>query len=215
MVVIEFPDVTRADESGLLAISGEVDPDYLLAAYRQGIFPWPIEEERLLWFAPPRRGILMFDEFHAPRRTLRELKSKRFEARRDTAFERVINLCANVERRGQDGTWITPKLIDAFIQFHHMGYAQSFETWDADGNLVGGLYGTRINNFFAGESMFNLASGASKFALINAVASLKAEGLTWMDIQVLSPLLNHFGAREVSRARFSRMLSLAIEPASR
>lgn len=209
-MIVEFPPLASADpESGLLAIGGDLEVGSLLLAYRNGIFPWPMDNGQLLWFAPPMRAILPFDEFHIPRRLQRHLKKANFTFRVNKNFPEVIRACAELRNRKDDGTWIIPEMIEAYIAFHQAGYAHSFETYNQDGQLVGGLYGVRIGNFFAGESMYYRESHASKFALIKTVNYMRREGLSWIDIQMLTPLLSSFGGREIPRHQFMEMLARA------
>ncbi len=216
MVIRAFPPLDQADETGLLAWGGDLDPQSLLLAYRNGIFPWPSSEKEipLLWFSPPERGILFFDKFHVPERDRRFLKQKKWQCTRDQAFPEVIRLCAQVPRvtlqKVETDTWIHPVMIDAYIQFHRIGYAHSFEVWDQDKKLIGGLYGVRIDRYFAGESMFHLESGASKLALIEAVSFLKTQGLSWMDTQMCTPLIKRFGGQLVCRDDFMNLLQRSL-----
>ncbi|NIR52332.1 leucyl/phenylalanyl-tRNA--protein transferase [candidate division KSB1 bacterium] len=208
---VKFPPVEFADESGLLAIGGDLDVDTLELAYRNGIFPWPVIEEPLLWFAPPQRAILEFDELHIPRRLQRSLRKADFTFDVNTDFPDVIRACARTKhRKGQRGTWITEDMVQAYIEFHRRGFAHSFEVVNSQGDLVGGLYGVWIGHYFAGESMFYKESNASKFALIKTVDYLKKRGLSWMDVQVLTPLLVHFGAKEIPRFLFMKKLQRAL-----
>ena len=207
---IRFPPVESARPDGLLALSRDIELGHLQAAYRSGVFPWPVDDGGVLWFAPPRRALLFFERLHVPRRLARSLGSAGFEFRFDTAFEEVIGHCATVGRKAQDGTWITPKLRRAYLDFHRAGHVHSFEAWSPDGRLVGGLYGVWLGKFFAGESMFHLQAGASKFALLHAVSHLRNHGLAWMDVQVLNPLTAAFGAEEVPRRHFMRLLRKAL-----
>jgi len=207
---IKFPPLEKADLDGLLAVSQDIDCDFLCSAYLQGIFPWPIEEEYILWFTPPERGILVFDNFKIPRRTQRYLKKDIFTFKVNANFDRVIENCANAKRKDQPGTWITEKLINAYKNFHKAGQAWSFEAYNQDGTLVGGLYGVGIGKYFSGESMFSLESNASKFTLINTVNFLKKHGLAWMDIQVVTPLLSSFGAHAIPRNEFLVLLKDAL-----
>ncbi|RMF69676.1 MAG: leucyl/phenylalanyl-tRNA--protein transferase [Calditrichaeota bacterium] len=211
-MITAFPPVERADpETGLLAVGGDLEVESLLLAYRSGIFPWPIPGQPVLWFAPARRAILEFSELHIPKRLARTLRRAPFRFAVDRDFEQVIRRCAaNPNRKRSSGTWITDEMISAYVRFHEAGFAHSFETYDEQDRLVGGLYGVWLGKFFAGESMFFLRTDASKFALIQAVAHLRAHGLTWMDVQVLSPFLKRFGAREVERAVFMQKLQRAL-----
>lgn len=211
-MIVKFPPVDTADEeSGLLAVGGDLEVGSLELAYRSGIFPWPIEGHPIYWFAPARRAIIEFSEFRIPKRLQRTLKKSPFRFEINSRFEEVIRACAEVKnRKGQNGTWITREMIGRYVAFHKAGFAQSFETLDTAGELVGGMYGVRIDNYFAGESMFYRQSNASKFALVEAVNHLQAEGLTWMDVQVLSPYLETFGAREIPRSQFMAKLRNAL-----
>ena len=201
-----FPPIEEADSEGLLAISQHINSEMLVAAYKTGIFPWPYEDNYILWFAPPKRAILKFSEFKISRRLLRHINSSNYEFRINTAFPEVIRSCASVKRPNQQGTWITKKIIDAYIDLHNAGYAHSFEIFNTDNKLIGGLYGIKINNFFAGESMFHTVRNASKFALCETVKYLKGHNLTWLDAQISNPFLESFGIKEISRNDFMIML---------
>ena len=204
-----FPPVEMADKDGLLGYGGELSVRYLENAYRHGIFPWPQEGLPVLWFAPPKRGILEFSNFHIPSRFLREVKSKGWEFKINHDFQSVICECARQKRKRQKGTWILPEMIFAYTDFHEAGFAHSFEVYEKD-RLIGGLYGVWIHHYFAGESMFHLESGASKFALIKTVEFLENKGLTWMDTQMVTPLIKSFGGREVSRDIFMKKLNRSL-----
>jgi len=210
MVIAAFPPVGDADEDGLLAVGGDLEIPSLLLAYRNGIFPWPLNARLLAWFAPPERGVLFFDRFHVPRSLRRERARSSLEFRIDTAFEEVIAACATVPRaRGPAGTWITPAMVRAYTALHRAGHAHSFEAW-ADGELVGGMYGVSINGMFAGESMFFTRSGASKLTLWFAVEHLMSRGATWLDCQMVTPVLGVLGAEEIPRAEFLELLQRAL-----
>jgi len=183
----------------LLAVGGDLEVGSLELAYRSGIFPWPVEDQPILWFAPAQRAIIEFSEFKVPKRLRRSLKKSKFRFTVNSRFEDVIRACG-----------ITREMIERYIEFHEAGYAQSFEALNESGELVGGMYGVRIENYFAGESMFFRESNASKFALIEAVNYLKAQGLTWMDVQILSPFLMQFGAKEIPRRIFMLKLRQAL-----
>jgi leucyl/phenylalanyl-tRNA--protein transferase len=204
--MLNFPSVELADEDGVLCIGGDLNSATLRAAYHQGIFPWPINEEfPIVWFAPPRRGVLLIEEFHIPKSVSKMLRCGKYECRVDTAFDQVISHCAN----RSDGTWITPDIISSYKKLHHEGAAHSVETY-LDDELVGGLYGVSWGKYFCGESMFHLRSGASKLALVYLVNSLRERGFEWIDIQNISPLFELFGAREIPRTRFMELLKNAI-----
>lgn len=211
MVIKKFPAVENADKDGLLALGGDLEVETLLNAYRHGIFPWPLQRDPILWFAPPKRAILDFTDFKIPKRLRRYLSQTHFQFRVDKNFEQVITECARMKgRRAQVGTWITPRMVQAYLDFHDAGYAHSFETYNQEGKLVGGMYGVWIGRFFAGESMFFREDHASKFALTQAVAYLKERGVAWMDIQMMTPLLSQFGAKEIEREAFMDRLKEAL-----
>lgn len=210
-MVVNFPPVEMADEMGLLAVGGDLEVGTLETAYRSGIFPWPVKGMPLLWFAPPKRAILDFSEFKLPKRLKRYLKKADFAFRVDTDFAGVIQACAKSQnRRRQQSTWITDEMIQAYIDFHKCGFAHSFEAINSNNELVGGLYGILIKKYFAGESMFYKKTNASKFVLIETVQYLKSLGISWMDVQVLTPLLKVFGAKEIAREQFMEQLQKAI-----
>lgn len=208
MALIRFPDPRRASPEGVIAIGGPLDADNLIHAYTQGIFPWPVEGLPLLWFCPPERAILEFEDLHVPRSLAREQRRTRLQFTIDRNFRAVIAACALVPRAHEEGTWITPDIVRAYCELHRRGRAHSVEAWD-DGALVGGIYGVDAGGAFAGESMFHLRPNASKLALLFLIEHLAARGLTWMDIQVMTPHMSAFGAKEVGRGEFLRKLSAA------
>lgn len=207
-MIVEFPPVEMADdETGILAVGGDLEVESLKLAYGNGIFPWPVKGQPLMWFAPRERAIIEFAEFVVPERLQRYLKKRNFSYRVNADFTAVIKACATSKnRKGQRGTWITTRMVDAYIRLHEAGFAHSFETINAKGELVGGLYGVCLGRYFAGESMFYSEPHASKFALIKTVEYLKSSGLTWMDVQVISPFLRQFGAKEIPRELFMEKL---------
>lgn len=204
-----FPPVEWANEDGVLAVGGDLSLVTLRTAYTSGIFPWPVEGLPLLWFAPPQRAVLFFDELHVPRRAQRELRKQPFEFRIDTAFEAVIRACA-AQREQAEGTWISDEMREAYIGLHQAGHAHSVETY-LNGELAGGLYGVSWGGYFSGESMFFHVDNASKAALIHLVQHLQQRGASWLDVQVINPFFDSFGAREVPRARFMKMLKEALK----
>ena len=206
-----FPAVeTALDEpNGLLAASPDLSPARLLAAYRQGIFPWYSEDQPVLWWSPDPRMVLFVDELRVSRSLRKVVKQQRFEIRVDTAFQRVMEACAMVPRPGQLGTWITPSIIDAYAQLHAQGYARSVEAWRA-GLLVGGLYGVAIGRMFFGESMFAHEPDASKVALVHLVAMLRAHGFPMIDCQQETAHLASFGARPIPRRAFAERLPALV-----
>ncbi|MCP4295316.1 MAG: leucyl/phenylalanyl-tRNA--protein transferase, partial [Proteobacteria bacterium] len=154
-----FPDPENAEPEGLLAIGGDLSPQRILLAYRMGIFPWYSLGQPILWWSPDPRLIVEPQCLHISKSLKRTLKSNKFSLRFDEQFQQVIENCAMVERRGQDGTWITKEMLEAYLTLHEMGYAHSVETY-FEGKLVGGLYGLSMGNAFFGESMFNHQSDA-------------------------------------------------------
>ena len=210
MTILEFPPVSEADENGLLAIGGDLEVDSLLLAYRQGIFPWPVSEQYLTWFAPPKRAVLEFSDFHIPKSLLKEKRKNWAKFAFNLNFENVIAACQELtNRKDQSGTWITPAIRSAYINLHQAGHAHSVECY-LNKKLVGGLYGVAIGQMFAAESMFYRHPGASKLCLWFLIDYLSSKGLNWIDIQVMTPLLAKFGAKEIDRERFSNLLAASI-----
>lgn len=207
--MIHFPDPREAGEDGLLCVGGDLQVETLVNAYSQGIFPWPQEGLPLLWFSPRKRGVLDFAEVHWPRRFLQEMRARPLRITFNRAFEQVIHECASVPRTHESGTWILPPIEGAYTRFHRAGYAHSVECWDDQDRLVGGLYGVFVAGVFAGESMFHHVNGASKRCLYALVEKLSAQGLTWMDTQMVTPVLETFGGKYISRDEFLARLAAA------
>jgi len=201
MPIVRFPDPHTASPEGVVAIGGDLHPDTLMSAYRQGIFPWPHEGLPLLWFSPAERGVLEFADLHVSRSFDRWRRRHALRVSIDTAFVAVMRCCAETPRPGQDGTWITREVLRAYTRLHRLGWAHSVEVWDGD-CLAGGIYGVEIDGAFAAESMFYRRPNASKLALLHLVDHLRARGLDWIDIQVLSPHLARFGAKAIDRDEF-------------
>lgn len=203
-----FPPAEDALDDGLLAIGADLSVERLLLAYRNGIFPW-FDDDVPMWWCPDPRFVLYPDELNVSKSMKQVIKRGSFECRINTSFDKVIANCKAVTREGQDGTWITNDVEVAYIQLHKLGYAHSAEAWQ-DGELVGGLYGIRMGNVFFGESMFSHVSNASKFAFINYVEQLKAEGLVLIDCQVYTEHLESLGARMIPRSKFLEILNCQI-----
>ena len=199
------PAAARDDLDGLLLLGGQPSVENLVAAYSQGIFPWPVEGWPLAWFCPPRRGILRLSELHVPRSLARARRLSPWRISFDTAFEAVMRACQTQPRPGQAGTWITPQLVRGYGALHAAGYAHSVEVW-ADDALVGGLYGVAVRGVFAGESMFHHQPNASKLAVLALAEHLAARGASFFDIQQLTPHLAALGAEEVARDEFLALL---------
>lgn len=204
-----FPDPELA-EDGLLAMGGDLSVPRLLLAYRSGIFPWFGEEDPLLWWSPPERALLRPGELHLSARTRRSLRQRPFETRFDTAFEAVIGHCSRVPRPGQDGTWITAEMRDAYLALHRAGHAHSVEAW-RDGQLRGGLYGVSLGGAFFGESMFSLEPEASRAALLALDARLADWGFSLLDGQLPHEGLRGYGFRVVPRELFLLELRAALK----
>ncbi|HZY05155.1 MAG TPA: leucyl/phenylalanyl-tRNA--protein transferase [Anaeromyxobacteraceae bacterium] len=205
-----FPNPELAEPDGLLAAGGDLSVDRLLAAYAAGVFPWYSAGLPILWWSPDPRLVLFPGELHVSRSLARTLRSRRFQVRADTAFEQVIRRCAGQRRPGQEGTWITPEMIEAYLRLHRRGVAHSFEAWDGEG-LAGGLYGVSLGAAFFGESMFADRSDASKVAFARSVEWLAARGFELVDCQVRTAHLERFGAREIPRREFLARLGRALQ----
>jgi leucyl/phenylalanyl-tRNA--protein transferase len=190
----------------------DINTRMLSWAYERGIFPWPQQESEVLWCRPEARGVLDFVEFRVPRSLRRELRKTPYTWTWNSCFEEVLRGCQEARRTGQVGTWITDKIVPAYVQFHRESRAHSLEVW-RDGALVGGLYGVGWGRYFAGESMFFRESGASKFALVKTVELLTEKGLTWMDVQMVTPVTALFGAKYVSNEEFQQRLIRDLAPA--
>ncbi len=191
-----------AGDAEVVGVGDDLSPEALVWAYGQGIFPWPITGYPLLWFCPPQRAVLDFDKLHIPERLARARRRTDLTFTVDAAFDQVISACRQSPRPSQPGTWITPPMLAAYKNLHRLGYAHSVEAWDAEGELQGGLYGVSFGGVFCGESMFHRTSNASKFALLFLCETLKARGLSWIDIQVMTPHLAALGAAEIPRDTF-------------
>ena len=179
--------------------------DQLLEAYATGFFPMS-DSGRIRWYSPNPRGIIPLERFHLPHRLARVVRRGRFEVRADTAFRRVIESCA-ADR--EEGTWISPEIVESYTAMHDAGRAHSIEAW-RDGELVGGLYGVAVGGAFFGESMFHHARDASKLALAALVERLRARNFSLLDVQWVTPHLETFGAIEIPRRRYLMMLEEAI-----
>ena len=185
-----------------------IAPETLFQAYASGWFPMAVAPGEIRWYSPDPRGIIPLDTFHVPRRLARALRGGRFEIRVDTAFRDVIVACS--KREDADGNWIDQEIIDSYVSLHALGHAHSVEAW-RDGALAGGLYGVAIGGAFFGESMFHRVPDASKAALVALVDRLRTRGFTLLDTQWVTDHLLQFGAIEVPRRRYLRLLDAAIK----
>lgn len=206
---INFPPVHLSEPDGLLAMGGDLRPERLLNAYRNGIFPW-YENSPILWWCPDPRFVLFPDELYISKSMHAEFRKGRFRFSVNEAYNEVIRNCQITRRVGQNSTWITPEVLKAYNQLHGLGYAHSAEAW-LDGELVGGLYGIRLGKLFFGESMFSKESNASKFAFISYVRQLKQEGVQLIDCQVYTTHLESLGARMIARSEFIQLLKKWID----
>lgn len=203
------PLQAHADED-LVAIGADLAPGTVLAAYRAGLFPMPVDprkrRSKIAWFSPNPRGIIPLDGLHVSRSLRRSMR--RFEVRMDTRFIDVVRACGDPKRPGR---WITDPIVDAYGELFTLGWAHSVEVYE-DGALVGGLYGLRIERFFAGEAMFHTATDASKTALVALVDWLQDTGAELLDVQWVTDHLATLGAVAIPRADYLRLLAAAIEP---
>lgn len=203
-----FPDPTEADADGLVGVGGTLEPDWLLDAYRHGIFPWPQEpEDPMLWWSPDPRAILPLDGIYVSRRLARTIRSGRFEVRRDADFAGVLRGCSTGP--GRERTWLFEEMRAAYQTMHELGHAHSVETW-RDGRLVGGVYGLAIGGVFAAESMFHRETDASKVALAALVDHLNERGYKLLDVQQWTPHTGRMGAVEVPRKDYLKRLHAAL-----
>ena len=210
-----FPPVAsaREDMGGLLAIGGNLAPDRILTAYRDGIFPWGTVDGLPLWYSPDPRMVLFPEEFRLTRSLAKTVRSGKFTVRFDSDFRGVIARCAATPRPGQNGTWITDAMHDAYVRLHELGWAHSVESYAA-GELVGGLYGLAIGRMFYGESMFAHRTDASKVAFAHLVRYLVANQFGMIDCQMYTDHLASLGGREIPRADFIERLTTLIASGS-
>lgn len=211
---IQFPDPNLADEDGFLVAGGDLSPEFLVAAYSQGIFPWFSEGQPILWWSPDPRMILLPENFKLAKSLRQLIQRSEFEIRVDTCFEEVIRACAQLPRAGQDGTWITEDMIQAYCQMHQLGLAHSFETFH-NNQLVGGLYGISLGAAFFGESMFFREKNASKVAFYYMVQVAKRWNFDFIDAQQSTTHLASLGAEDISRTAFLDRLSSALQVPTR
>lgn len=209
-----FPPPESTGAEGVLQVSDEISVERLLEAYSFGIFPWPYEGYPILWFSPAERGVIDFARFHCPRSLKKWMGRQELRFTWNARFADVIGQCQRSLRPGQAGTWITPKLKKAYIEFHQAGYAHSMECWSGE-ELIGGLYGVYVGGVFCGESMFYKRPNASKACLVHAAEFLRANGLEWMDTQMITPTVEQLGGRLISRAEFLERLEASKKRAKR
>jgi leucyl/phenylalanyl-tRNA--protein transferase len=207
---IKFPDPSSADKDGLLAIGGDLSHERLLLAYTHGIFPWFSDDSPIQWWSPDPRMVLIPGEFKRSKSLSQTIRRGKFEISFDRDFKNVIKNCAEAGRREEEGTWITPEMISAYINLHELGYAHSVESY-MDGNLVGGLYGLSLGKAFFGESMFHLERDASKVAFAALVNRCVEWDFLFIDAQQCTEHLKSLGAKPMARSAFLSMLDLALK----
>ncbi|MFI8604858.1 leucyl/phenylalanyl-tRNA--protein transferase [Cellulophaga baltica] len=200
-----FPDVSEANHEGMLAVGGDLSPERLLLAYNSGIFPWFNEDSLILWWSPDPRMVLFPHKIKISKSMRKVIRDRQFTLTKNVDFNTVLEYCSMVERNDQDGTWITEKMKEAYLELHEKGVAHSYEVWEND-TLVGGLYGIDLGHVFCGESMFSLVSNASKFAFISLAEELISKEYKLIDCQVYTAHLESLGAEEISRSDFIKFL---------
>ncbi len=206
---LSFPHPSYAEEEGILAIGGDLSIDRLVLAYANGIFPWPRKDAPILWWSPDPRMVLFPQDFKVSHSLRQLVRSGRYAYTFDKAFKDVIRNCASIPRMGQDDTWITDEMLEAYIALHEEGFAHSVETWQ-DGELAGGLYGVSIGRVFFGESMFFKERDASKFALYQLIKLLRHWEFELIDAQQDTSHLKSLGAINIPRDEFMDILEKAI-----
>ena len=201
-----FPSPEQASDEGIVAVGGDLKPERVMLAYRKGIFPWFESDDFLLWWSPDPRMVLFPDQVKISKSMRAVLRKKQFEVTFNNAFDDVVEACAKVKRFGQNGTWITPGLMEVYSTLHTQGHAHSVEVWE-EGVLVGGLYGIDLGTVFCGESMFSKANNASKVGLISLAKELKKNNYELIDCQVPTQHLASMGAESIPRSEFLTYLS--------
>lgn len=200
-----FPPVSEADEDGILAVGGDLSPERLQLAYKNGIFPWFEDDDPIIWWSPNPRMVLLFDELVISKSMRNILNRKMFKVTFNQSFREVISNCKKIKRDGQNGTWITNEMVEAYVKLHELGVAKSVEVWQNE-ELVGGLYGIDLGHVFCGESMFSKVSNASKIAFIILAQQLQKNNYKLIDCQVYNDHLASLGCREIIREDFINVL---------
>lgn len=204
----QFPPANTWGEGDLIGTGADLAPGTVLAAYRRGLFPMPMEDGRLGWWSPVDRAILPFNRLRVSRSLSRSCR--RFEVSVDADATGVVEGCADPSR---PHGWITPEMKKTYLELHRLGWVHSFEVWDSEGDLVGGLYGVGIGGLFCGESMFHRVSDASKVALVHLVSLLSERGGVMLDVQWLTPHLESLGAEVIGRHAYLSRLPVALAAA--
>ena len=201
-----FPSASTANNDGVVAVGGDLNPKRILQAYKQGIFPWFESDDYLVWWSPDPRMVLFPEKLKISKSTKKILKNDCFKVTFNQSFDEVVDCCAKVKRFGQNGTWITDGLKKAYNLLHKEGHAFSVEVWK-NFELVGGLYGIDLGDIFCGESMFSKENNASKIGFIHLIKELNKNGYKLIDCQVPSAHLKSLGAEEISRKEFLNYLT--------
>ncbi|WP_299158473.1 leucyl/phenylalanyl-tRNA--protein transferase [uncultured Eudoraea sp.] len=207
--LLEFPPADNANAEGLLAVGGDLSPERLLLAYRSGIFPWFNKDSLILWWSPDPRMVLFPQKIKISKSMRQIMSGTRFTLTRNRCFKEVMEACAEITRKGQEGTWITNSMKEAYLRLHELGFARSYEVWE-DKELVGGLYGIDLGHVFCGESMFSKATNASKFAFIQLARDLEEKNYKLIDCQLYTKHLESLGAEEIPRKEFLKLLQNSI-----
>lgn len=208
---LEFPPAWFARSDGLLCIGGDLSPERIILAYKNGIFPWFSDDEPILWWSPDPRLVLVPGDIHISRTVKKIIHKKQFDIRVNTAFAQTINACAQVRKTMPGGgTWLVEEMIDAYSELHRLGYAHSIEAWQ-DNILVGGLYGICLGGVFFGESMFSNQKNASKIALVFLAKLLEKNNFDLIDCQVTTNHLLSMGATEISRNAYLDIIGQSIK----
>ncbi|BCY28081.1 leucyl/phenylalanyl-tRNA--protein transferase [Flavobacterium okayamense] len=201
-----FPPVEEASPEGVIAIGGDLSSERLILAYRSGIFPWFNDDEPILWWAPPERMVLFFEDLKISKSMRNVLNQNKFKVTFNTAFREVITNCKKIKRKDQPDTWITDEMVEAYCQLNKLGFAKSVEVWENE-ELVGGLYGIDLGHIFCGESMFSKVSNASKVAFIHLAKQLELANYKLLDCQVYNEHLASLGCVEIEREDFMIILN--------
>ncbi|WP_420318082.1 leucyl/phenylalanyl-tRNA--protein transferase [Ekhidna sp.] len=201
-----FPPISEAEEDGLVAVGGDLSPERLMLAYHSGIFPWYSDDEPIMWYSPNPRFVLLPEKLYVSKSMRSVLKKEEFSVTYNQDFEGVINACKQMQRAGQDGTWITEEMVAAYIKLYELGHAQSVEVWK-DNELVGGMYGIHLGTVYCGESMFSKVSNASKTGLIMFMRKFQEEGGQLYDCQAYTDHMASMGAELIPREDFLKYLN--------
>ena len=204
-----FPPIEMASPEGIVAVGGDLSPERLLLAYKSGIFPWFEDDEPILWWSPPERMVLFFEDLKISKSMRNIINQRKFKVTFNTSFRDVILNCKKISRKDQPGTWITDNMVEAYCKLYELGIAKSVEVWQDD-ELVGGLYGVDLGHIFCGESMFSKVSNASKLAFIALAKQLELANYRLLDCQVYNDHLASLGCVEIEREDFLMVLKSKV-----